>query len=31
MTKAIRIHRYGGPEQLQWESVDLARPAPAKR
>lgn len=28
MPNAIRIHRYGGPEVLQWESVDLPEPGP---
>ncbi len=26
LTHAIRIHQYGGPEQMQWETVDLAKP-----
>ena len=26
-TNAIRIHEFGGPEVLQWESVDLPEPA----
>lgn len=25
-TKAIRIHEYGGPEQMRWESVELPEP-----
>jgi NADPH2:quinone reductase len=28
MTHAIRIHRHGGPEVLQWEPVELRAPAP---
>jgi NADPH2:quinone reductase len=28
MTHAIRIHAYGGPEVLQWESVDVGDPGP---
>ncbi len=28
MSKAIRVHAFGGPEQLKWEDVDL--PAPGK-
>lgn len=28
MSKAIRVHAFGGPEELKWEDVDL--PAPAK-
>ena len=27
MTKAMRIHEYGGPEALRWEEVELAAPA----
>lgn len=30
MTKAIRIHEYGGPENLVWEDVDLPDPAPGE-
>ena len=26
MTKAIRIHEYGGPEKLIWEDVDTGQP-----
>jgi hypothetical protein len=26
MTKAIRIHAYGGPEVLQWDDVDVGKP-----
>ncbi len=26
-TNAIRIHEYGGPEQMKWEAVDLPEPA----
>ena len=25
-TKAIRIHEYGGPEQMRWEEIELAPP-----
>lgn len=28
MPNAIRIHGFGGPEVLRWESVDLPEPAP---
>lgn len=28
MTHAIRIHRYGGPEVLQWEPVQVGEPGP---
>ena len=27
MTRAIRIHEYGGPEQLKWEEVSVGAPA----
>ncbi|MFV2031287.1 MAG: alcohol dehydrogenase catalytic domain-containing protein, partial [Gammaproteobacteria bacterium] len=27
MTKAIRIHKNGGPEVLVWETVEVANPA----
>ena len=27
MTKAIRIHAIGGPDQMRWEDVDVATPA----
>jgi NADPH2:quinone reductase len=30
MSKAIRIHQYGGPEQLRWEEVDLPHPGPGQ-
>jgi NADPH2:quinone reductase len=30
MSKAIRIHAYGGPEQLVWEEVSLAKPGPGE-
>jgi NADPH2:quinone reductase len=28
MTKAIVIHKYGGPEVLQWEDVEVGNPGP---
>lgn len=28
MTKAIRIHKTGGPEQLKWDDVDVGDPGP---
>ena len=28
MTKAIRIHEYGGPEVLRWEDVPMPEPGP---
>lgn len=30
MTHAIRIHATGGPEVLQWESVDVGEPGPGE-
>lgn len=30
MTHAIRIHSYGGPEVLRWESVDVPEPGPGQ-
>lgn len=30
MTGAIRIHRFGGPEVLQWEEIPLPPPAPGE-
>jgi NADPH2:quinone reductase len=30
MTKAIRIHSFGGPEVMQWEDVALADPGPGE-
>jgi NADPH2:quinone reductase len=30
MTKAIRVHRYGGPEVLSWEEVSVGRPGPGE-
>ena len=29
-TQAIRVHRFGGPEVLQWEAVELPLPAPGE-
>jgi NADPH2:quinone reductase len=29
-TKAIRIHEYGGPEQLRWEEIELPPPGPGE-
>jgi NADPH2:quinone reductase len=29
-TQAIRAHRFGGPEVLQWEAVELPAPAPGE-
>lgn len=30
MTHAIRIHKNGGPEVLQWEEVDVSEPGPGQ-
>lgn len=30
MTHAIRIHSYGGPEVLRWESIDVPEPGPGQ-
>ena len=30
MTHALRIHRYGGPEELLWEPVSVAPPGPGE-
>jgi len=30
MTHAIRIHRAGGPEVLQWEAVEVGKPGPGQ-
>jgi NADPH2:quinone reductase len=30
MTKAIRIHGYGGPEVLKWEDVEVGAPGPGE-
>lgn len=30
MTKAVRIHAYGGPEAMQWEDVPTPEPGPAE-
>ncbi|MDH3310770.1 MAG: quinone oxidoreductase [Gammaproteobacteria bacterium] len=30
MTHAVRIHRTGGPEVLQWEFVDVGKPGPGE-
>jgi NADPH2:quinone reductase len=30
MTNAIRVHRPGGPEQLQWEEVQVGQPGPGE-
>ena len=30
MTKAIRVHEYGGPEVLKWEEVEVGEPGPGE-
>jgi NADPH:quinone reductase len=30
MTKAQVIHKYGGPEELQWEDIEVAEPGPGE-
>lgn len=30
MTKAIRVHSYGGPEAMQWDDVPTPEPGPAE-
>jgi NADPH:quinone reductase len=30
MSKAIRIHEYGGPEVLKWEDVEIGSPGPGQ-
>ncbi|MDS4030434.1 MAG: quinone oxidoreductase [Candidatus Contendobacter sp.] len=30
MSKAIRIHQYGGPEALRWEEVEVGDPGPGQ-
>jgi NADPH:quinone reductase len=30
MTHAIRVHRYGGPEVLHWEEVEVGAPGPGQ-
>lgn len=30
MTNAIRVHAYGGPEALRWETVDVGEPGPGE-
>ncbi|MBM08888.1 MAG: quinone oxidoreductase [Magnetovibrio sp.] len=30
MTKAIRIHKSGGPEELSWDTVDVSDPGPGE-
>ena len=30
MTKAIRVHDYGGPEALKWEEVEVGEPGPGE-
>ena len=30
MTKAIVIHKYGGPEVIQWENIEVGNPGPGE-
>ena len=30
MTKAIRVHQPGGPEQMRWEEVEVGEPGPGQ-
>lgn len=30
MTKALRIHKHGGPEVMQWEDIDVPAPGPGQ-
>ena len=30
MPKAIRIHKYGGPEAMSYEDVDVGQPGPGE-
>ena len=30
MTHAIRIHRFGGPEVMQWEEIEVGKPGPGQ-
>ncbi len=30
MSKAVRIHEYGGPEALRWETIPLPEPGPSE-
>ena len=30
MTKAVRVHKVGGPEALVYEDVDVPAPGPAR-
>ena len=30
MTKAIRVHESGGPEQMHWEAVEVGAPGPGE-
>ena len=30
MTKAIRVHAYGGPEVMKWEDVPTPEPGPGE-
>ena len=30
MPYAIRVHQFGGPEQMRWEQVDPGKPGPGE-
>jgi NADPH2:quinone reductase len=30
MTHAIRVHKFGGPEELRWEEVEVGKPGPGQ-
>jgi len=30
MTQAIRVHQHGGPEVMQWETVEVPAPGPGQ-
>ena len=30
MVKAIRVHAFGGPDELRWEDVDVGAPGPGE-
>ena len=30
MTQAIRVHKYGGPEVLAWEKIEVGEPGPGE-
>ena len=30
MSHVIRVHQYGGPEQMQWEEIEVGKPGPGE-